>query len=160
MGKKASKVWAVMLVAAVSVMPLRLIAQITTPTDADGRYLPPSEAPCVPFNVGPATGTTEVLVRNSGPGYVAWVMVSTVAGSGYLIMRDTGSLTWSSASELGGTIIFPSSYSAQATGAYPQTNQMYRFVPPVRFTNGIVLRMNTASSWATICTRLYGTQSP
>ena len=123
-------------------------AQITSPTLADGVYLPPTEAPCVAFNVGQASGTVQLEARASGPGYVSWVIVSTHAAAGYAVLRDTGSAN--------NTGIYPVARLSGSTTA----STVYTFSPPMRFANGLTVTKSAADMETTVCTRLYGTQVP
>lgn len=125
-----------------------LRAQIVTPTLADGDYLSPADAPCVVHSNGQSTGTVETTVRTSGPGYLAWVMISTHATGGYVTLVDTGSINNQGAQFL------PPLFST-TTG-----NALYLFRPPARFVNGLTIDMSNANMSAAVCTRLYGTQSP
>lgn len=95
-------------------------AQFNTPTLAGGpdMYLSPLAAPCVPFQMGPSSGTAEVLIRSSftsagvsvsqgvfsasgNPsntlacsGWINWIILSsgTTYGGDFLILLDTGTL--------------------------------------------------------------------
>ena len=123
-------------------------AQITSPTLADGVYLPPTEAPCVAFNVGQATGTVEIEARTSGPGYVSWVIVSSHSALGYTVLRDTGAAS--------NTGIYPVARLSGSTTA----STVYTFSPPMRFANGLTVAKSRPDMETTVCTRLYGTQVP
>lgn len=127
-------------------------AQLNLPTDGSGASLPPSEAPCVPFVVSQSTPTnTETLVRSSGPGYLSHVILSTGAATSYIVVRDTGSVSNSGIAPL----VWASYVTANA--------QVLTFQPPLRFVNGITVRQiggADITNSATLCTRLYGTQTP
>lgn len=151
------------LLAAFIALNAPAFAQINAPT-SNGEPLSPADAPCVPFAIGIATGTTEVLVRNSGPGYVSWVMVSTIGAAGaYTRVRDTGSLNNQGvAQDMLGFLVHPTSNTANAPGAAgdEQKNVIYHFRPPARFVNGVTMLKSATDTSAVICTRLYGTSSP
>jgi len=131
------------------IRPPAAFGQVNTPTTGDGRYLSPSEAPCVPYVVRPATGTTEALVRSSGPGYLAWVVTSTGTHGDYWILRDTGSVSNTSIDR------FELYYDTNT-----QQGNIWKFDPPMRFTNGLTVTQGRAATSITLCTRLYGTQTP
>ena len=111
-----------------------------------------AEAPCVPTDVDESTGTTESLVRGSGPGYVAWVVLSTAPadGTGWLVLKDSSTVNNTGLKALGGNLMF-----ASAT-----ENTIYVFNPPMRFANGLTAKKSLAGTKASVCTRLYGTQIP
>ena len=134
--------------AAIHLLSPGVEAQITTPSMADGSYSSTADAPCIPFHVGPATGTTQIEARTSGPGYVSWVAVSTHATAAYAILRDTGTAS--------NTGIQQWVRFNAATGQ----STVYTLRPPAKFTNGITVENSAAGLTTTVCTRLYGTSTP
>lgn len=137
-----------------ALMPAMASAQITTQSLADGKYLTPIEAPCVPYLIDGSTGTNQVAVRaaGGGPGWVSWVAISTTPAdaTGYIVLRDTGSINNTGINPLGGFLY----------GASTAQKTVIKFEPPMRFTNGLTATQSLAGMATTICTRLYGTQAP
>ena|SRR3990167_271734 len=132
-----------------TVMTGNAIAQLNLPTDGTGANLPPSEAPCVMYDLGPGDSASEVAVRSSGPGYISHIILSTGAVTAYAVLKDTGSTSNTSIEELGGH------WTASASSV-----QVFSLRPPLRFTNGLTLKKSTADMKVSVCTRLYGTQVP
>lgn len=130
-----------------------LLAQITTPTTADGDYLSPRDAPCIPYVLGPATSTREAIVRGSGPGYLAWVYMSTGNAQDYVAFKDTTALAADGGAN-GPFELYHASTGDVGTWSFVV------FAPPMRFTNGLTAQKSVAGSKITVCTRLYGTQVP
>ena len=126
-------------------------AQLNTPTAGDGSSLPPSEAPCVPYIISSSTPVGgNQTVRTSGPGYLAQVVLSTGLATGYVILRDTSTVTTSAG---------PLAQLSYITA----NSQVFTFSPPLRFTNGLTAQViggADITNSVTLCTRLYGTQTP
>jgi len=125
-------------------------SQIITPVLADGKYLGPSEAPCVPYHIGQSSNTATVFTVD-GVGYLSWVMLSTAAADGtvYAAIFDTAKLGNATGSEV--MRVVPNS-ATQGT--------FLEFKPPFRFTKGLGVANSVASSWGTFCARSYATQNP
>ena len=137
--------------------------QWNLPTGSDGRTLPPSEAPCIPYTVNDSTGTQELLiagVNNAGntvliktPGYVSWVQLSTGAVTVYLDLKDTDK----TGSGQKYNMIPPLMYrgAALAAGAYDSAkiSEPFVFRPPMIFQNGLAVKLSAAGVAATVCYR-------
>jgi hypothetical protein len=136
----------------IMVAPKSAEAQITTPSLATGVELPPSEAPCIPFAVGTGTGTSELVVRSSGPGYISSLYLSTGPATAFVVLKDTTTLGTTNANSLG---------SMQWT-AVTSSAQVFQFAPPIRFSNGLTIQYlgQAQTNAAVVCTRLYGTSTP
>lgn len=141
------------------VMPREAGAQYLTPTVGD-EYLPPSEAPCIPYEVGPATGTTEALIvsgttASPSKGWVSWVSVSTAPAESYLVLKDTGSLNNSGVNTLTGRIHFTTAAAVGVSGMSVYPTQVVRYTPPVWFSNGLTAKATGCAGgcFATVCYR-------
>lgn len=141
-------------------------AQYITPTVGDV-YLTPREAPCIPYAVGPSTGTTEALIvsgttASPSKGWVNWVQVSTGPADSYLILKDTGSLSNSGVSEMVGRIHYTTTTAQGGPGIEMYPTQVVRFDPPALFTRGITVDVFgcTGGCFATVCYRKQTSQIP
>lgn len=124
-------------------------AGLNTPTTADGVYLAPPDAPCIPFSMNSTTGTREAAIRTSGPGYLTWVQVGTTTSSGsFATFKDTGSVNNTGITQ------------HRIHWTQSDTGKIFEFRPPIRFTNGLVLSKNAGDDILWGCTRLYYTQNP
>ena len=141
-------------------------AQYNTPTVGQGQ-LSVRESPCIPYNVGPATGTTAALILSGtaaspGKGWVNWVKLSTGAAESYLVLLDTGALSYT----VGETdrVPYASSSTLYGTAAVPAgvPYHMVRYDPPMLFTRGITVDVFGCSGGcnATVCYRNSKQQTP
>lgn len=145
-------------------------AQWNLPTGSDGKVLPPSEAPCIPYAINDATGTTEVLIAGTAgatgntvtktPGYVSWIQLSTGAVTVYLDLKDTDKTGAGQKYNL----IPPLMYRgpALASGSYDSAkiSEPFVFRPPMIFQNGLAAKLSAAGVAATVCYRKLTQQYP
>lgn len=169
--KKAARIVAALLlwgmfVPGAIVAPREAGAQYNTPTLGDGSYLSPSDAPCIPFEVGPSTGTTEAAIVGAATGsktqgWVNWVAVSTGSFDSYLILKDTGAVSNSGINSLTGRVMYSSGPAVNGTNVYPEY-QVYNYRPAALFQNGLTVKVTgcTGGCFATVCYRKMNTQYP
>lgn len=146
-------------------LPMAGSAQYNTPTVGQGQ-LSPLESPCIPYNVGPATGTTQALivsgtVASPGKGWVNWVKLSTGAAESYLVLRDTGALS-NIQREMVDRMHYTSSHTLYGGSQSGYADRTVKFDPPALFVNGLTVTAFGCSGGcnATVCYRRQGTQTP
>lgn len=142
-------------------------AQWTTPT-VGADQLSPREAPCISYEVGPATGTSSASIvtgttASPSKGWVNWVSVSTGSFGSYLVLRDTGSFSNTGINTLTGRIHYSSAAAtALDSGLSYLETQVVRYDPPVQFTRGLAVQANgcTGGCFAVVCYRVGTRQTP
>ena len=113
-----------------------LQASVSPPRGSDGKTLPTVDwVGAIPCSVDSSTGTNAVLCA-SGRAVVYGVIISSVANTHYMVLRDSATANTTSSTA---TIVFANGSNANSTG---EASQMFRFTVPIRFTNGISVNLS------------------